>query len=106
MAKTFDNITDLKIGLLNEIDADTQKTAPVVATRKTNRKKKGFAEQKRGIDPKSPTVYLLPEEKMYLSRLKAFILLETGEKTTDHALVMMALKEYAKQHFKDFKQEL
>lgn len=58
--------------------------------------------QDKCITPKSPTIYLLKEEKVYLDRLKAFILLETGEKTSDHELVMTAVKEYAGKHYKDF----
>ncbi len=54
------------------------------------------------ITPKSPTIYLLKEEKVYLDRLKAFILLETGDKMSDHELVMTAMKEYAGKHHKEF----
>jgi len=54
------------------------------------------------IGPKSPSIYLLKGEKQYLDRLKAFILLETGKKTTDHELVMKALKEYASKNHKEF----
>ena len=54
------------------------------------------------IGPKSPSIYLLKGEKQFLDRLKAFILLETGEKTTDHELVMKALMEYANRNHKEF----
>ena len=36
----------------------------------------------------SPTVYLLPEEKVYFKRLKAHILLISGESISDHQLIM------------------
>ena len=75
---------------------------------KRNRKKGKEKEEGEGekqdkvITPKSPTIYLLKEEKVYLDRLKAFILLETGDKTSDHELVMTAVKEYAGKHYKEF----
>ena len=59
--------------------------------------------QDQGIGPKSPTIYLLSEEKNYLERLKAYITLTTGKKMTDHTLVMNALKEYVRKEYKGFK---
>ena len=70
--------------------------------RKKGRERGEEESQDKCITPKSPTIYLLKEEKVYLDRLKAFILLETGDKTSDHELVMTAVKEYAGKHFKDF----
>lgn len=70
--------------------------------RKKGRERGEEESQDKFITPKSPTIYLLKEEKVYLDRLKAFILLETGDKTSDHELVMTAVKEYAGKHFKDF----
>ena len=70
--------------------------------RKKGRERGEDESQDKCITPKSPTIYLLKEEKVYLDRLKAFILLETGDKTSDHELVMTAVKEYAGKHFKDF----
>ena len=58
------------------------------------------------ITPKSPTVYLLQDEKKYLDRLKAYILLETGEKTSDHELVMKALEDYVKKNYKEFAKKI
>ena len=75
---------------------------------KRNRKKGKEKEEGEGekqdkvITPKSPTIYLLKEEKGYLDRLKAFILLETGDKMSDHELVMEALKEYVGKNYKEF----
>lgn len=58
------------------------------------------------ITPKSPTIYLLQDEKKYLDRLKAYILLETGEKTSDHELVMKALEDYVKKNYKEFAKKI
>ncbi len=80
--------------------------APRKRHQRTSRKKgkeKGEEENlDKYITPKSPTIYLLKEEKVYLDRLKAFILLETGDKMSDHELVMTAMKEYAGKHYKEF----
>ena len=70
--------------------------------RKKGRERGEEESQDKCITPKSPTIYLLKEEKVYLDRLKAFILLETGEKTPDHELVITAVKEYAGKHYKEF----
>lgn len=70
--------------------------------RKKGRERGEDDSQDKCITPKSPTIYLLKEEKVYLDRLKAFILLETGEKTPDHELVITAVKEYAGKHYKEF----
>ena len=70
--------------------------------RKKGRERGEDESQDKCITPKSPTIYLLKEEKVYLDRLKAFILLETGEKTPDHELVITAVKEYAGKHYKEF----
>lgn len=106
MANTFDSIAQLTTDSMNEIDDGPMKTVRRSEARKTIRKKKVVAEQQKGIDPKSPTVYLLPEEKVFLNRLKAFIMLETGEKISDHVLVMEALQDYAVKNYKGFKHEL
>ena len=58
------------------------------------------------ITPKSPTIYLLQDEKKYLDRLKAYILLETGEKTSDHELVMKALEDYVKKNYKEVSKKI
>lgn len=83
-----------------------EEAAPRKKHQRTSRKKgreKGDEEKlDKCITPKSPTIYLLKEEKVYLDRLKAFILLETGDKTSDHELVMTAVKEYAGKHYKEF----
>ena len=75
-------------------------------TQKKNRKKEKEKEEGEGQDKfitrKSPTIYLLPEEKRYLDRLKAFILLKYGEKMSDHELVMEALREHAEKYYKEF----
>ena len=70
--------------------------------RKKGRERGEEESQDKCITTKSPTIYLLKEEKVYLDRLKAFILLETGEKTPDHELVITAVKEYAGKHYKEF----
>lgn len=57
----------------------------------------------KGITPQSPTVYLLPEEKLFIKKLEAHILLQTGENITDHQLIMEAVNGYAKKHYPDFK---
>lgn len=77
-------------------------------TQKKNQKKGKEKEEEEGegqdkfITRKSPTIYLLPEEKRYLDRLKAFILLKYGEKMSDHELVMEALREHAERYYKEF----
>lgn len=71
-------------------------------SRKNGKEKGGEESLDKRITPKSPTIYLLKEEKIYLDRLKAFILLETGDKISDHELVMTAVKEYAGKHYKEF----
>ena len=54
--------------------------APRKKLQRKSRKKGGQRgeeeSQDKCITPKSPTIYLLKEEKVYLDRLKAFILLE------------------------------
>lgn len=84
---------------------DTQQEKP---KKKCRRNKEAGNKKEPGatIGAKSPTVYLLKEEKTFLDRLKAFILLKTGEKSSDHVLVFKALQEYASKHYKDFEQEL
>lgn len=57
---------------------------------------------RKGITPQSPTVYLLPEEKSFIKKLKAHILLKTGESINDHQLIMDAVREYVKKHHSDF----
>ena len=64
---------------------------------------KNKGSEKKGITPMSPTVYLLPEEKVYFKRLKAHILLISGESISDHQLIMDAVREYAKKHYPDYK---
>ena len=75
-------------------------------TQKKNRKKGKEKEEGEGQDKfitrNRPTIYLLPEEKRYLDRLKAFILLKYGDKMSDHELVMEALKEHAEKNYKEF----
>ena len=124
MANTFNDINDLKTSSMDEtvhgqepqakrndslVEGQVpQEVAPKRSHSKKDRKKvtvKYFQkkdEPGKGIGPKSPTIYLLPEEKTFLDRLKAFILLETGEKMTDHGLVMKALMEYADRHYEEF----
>jgi hypothetical protein len=56
----------------------------------------------KGITPQSPTVYLLPEEKSFIKKLEAHILLKTGKSVNDHQLIMDAIREYVKKHHSDF----
>ena len=114
MGKTFDNINELAIAQTDEPvekEGQQREAAPKRESRTNDRKK--VAPKKEGktveeklsvrvIKSKSPVVYLLPEEKAYLDKLKAFILLETGEKTSDHSIVMAALKDYARKNYKEF----
>ena len=74
--------------------------------RKKGRERGEDESQDKCITPKSPTIYLLKEEKVYLDRLKAFILLETGDKTSDHELVMKALEDYVKKNYKEFAKKI
>lgn len=67
--------------------------------RKRNTNKTGDV---KGICPKSPSVRLLEDEKKFLKRLEAHILLETGETISDHQLIMDAVREYTKKHHPDF----
>lgn len=85
-------------------DKATSKKRPMKKNRmKGKEKREGEGgSQDKTISPKSPTIYVLKEEKVYIDRLKAFILLETGDKMSDHELVMEALKEYAEMHYKEF----
>lgn len=55
-----------------------------------------------GICSKSPIVRLLEDEKRFIKRLEAHILLETGETISDHQLIMDAVREYVKKHYSDF----
>lgn len=107
----FADFAEMKSSVMNESEEKQESQAPQIlqnaapeetlkkAPRKKTRKNAG---PEKGISPKSPTVYLLPEEKVYMDRLKAFILLSTGEKVTDHELVMRAVKGYVNKHFKEF----
>jgi hypothetical protein len=67
---------------------------------KAGSNKKG---DRKGITPKSPTVYLLGEEKSFINKLEAHILLKTGKRISDHQLIMDAIREYVKKHHSDFK---
>lgn len=72
---------------------------------KKKRRRRGKGNQKeesKGICPHSPIVRLLEEEKRFLKRLEAHILLETGETVSDHQLIMDAVREYTKKHHPDF----
>ncbi len=111
MPTPFADFAAMKSSIMNEsaenqepqTPQNTRSAAPEETPKKAPRKKtRKNAEPEKGIGPKSPTVYLLPEEKAYMDRLKAFILLSTGEKVTDHELVMRAVKGYVNKHFKEF----
>ena len=70
---------------------------------KRRRRRKGNKkEASKGICSHSPIVRLLEEEKRFLKRLEAHILLETGETISDHQLIMDAVREYTKKHHPDF----
>lgn len=109
MAKPLPTISSLS-GELDKENAFSQEIeqSDVESALATKQKKKQHkdssrkGENKPGIQPKSPTVYLLPEEKNYLLRLKAALFLESGEKLSGHQLVMSAIYEYAKKHVPEF----
>ncbi len=84
---------------------ETGYTAPEVEPQQKKRRgrKPSMKTEAKGITPQSPTVYLLPEEKLFIKKLEAHILLHTGENVTDHQLIMDAVSEYAKKHYPDFK---
>lgn len=57
---------------------------------------------KKGIGPKSPTVYLLPEEKEYLAKLQGYITYTTGKRYSDHELIIEALHLWVDKNHKEF----
>lgn len=71
--------------------------------KKRQRRKANKKGESKGICSHSPIVRLLEEEKRFLKRLEAHILLETGETVPDHQLIMDAVREYTKKHHPDFK---
>ena len=79
---------------------NTRKDAP--KQKKSRGRKAGEKSDTLGIRPESPTVYLLPEEKLFIKKLKAHIMLETGDSIPDHKLIMDAVREYTKKHYADF----
>ena len=78
---------------------EAQKEPREKKRRKRNTNKTGDV---KGISPKSPIVRLLEDEKRFIKRLEAHILLETGETISDHQLIMDAVREYVKKHYSDF----
>ena len=84
-----------------EIVAEAQ-GAPEKETNETKRRRRKVKTNAKGICSKSPIVRLLKEEKSFLKRLEAHILLETGETVSDHQLIMDAVREYTKKHYPDF----
>lgn len=101
MALPVESIIGLKTRSMNEEEEKTEQhvETPKKALGKGRRKQ---PEPAKRIGPNSPTIYLLQEEKAYIDKLKAFILLTTSEKMTDHGLVMKAVKEFVNKHYKEF----
>ena len=82
---------------------ETQKAAEKEPREKKRRKRNtNKTGDDKGICSKSPIVRLLEDEKRFLKRLEAHILLVTGETVSDHKLVMDAVREYTKKHYPDF----
>lgn len=106
------DITDVRIASFNETNEEGKhqeeppkndnQTPNGLRKKKTSKKRDAQIKSDKGISPRSPTIYLLQEEKTYLDRLKAYITLSTGEKPYDHMLVMAALKEYVRKNYKEF----
>ena len=80
---------------------DAPETEP--REKKRQRRKANKKGESKGICSHSPIVRLLEEEKRFLKRLEAHIVLETGETVSDHHLIMDAVREYTKRHHPDFK---
>lgn len=99
----IDDFADLKPPTIDENDEGQDQARETSKRRPVRNKQKPEPKPEKGIGPKSPTIYLLSEEKNYLERLKAYITLTTGKKMTDHTLVMNALKEYVRKEYKGFK---
>ena len=118
MAKALPSITNLGKDLKAELNHTAeQMTPPDQGTseyqgapedepkaKKLNVGKPNKKGESKGISVKSPTVYLLPQEKSFIKKLEAHILLETGKTTPDHLLIMDAVREYVKNHHPDFKE--
>lgn len=70
---------------------------------KTQRQsKREMKNKQKGITSSSPIVRLLDDEKRFIKKLEAHILLETDEPISDHQLIMDAVREYSKKHHPDF----
>ena len=84
---------------------ETGRTAPNEEPQQKKRRgrKSSIKTEAKGITPQSPTVYLLPEEKLFIKKLEVHIMLQTGENITDHQLIMDAVSGYARKHYPDFK---
>lgn len=106
LGKDLEERKDTKVKEDSPVDSNTEKSPEVPGTEPEPRKRRGRKpvgkNGTRGISTNSPTVYLLPEEKTYLKRLEAHILLEKGENITDHQLIMNAVREYAKKHHPNY----
>ena len=100
----IDDFADLKPPTIDESDKGQDMAKETSKRGLVKSKRKPEPKPEKGIGPKSPTIYLLSEEKNYLERLKAYITLTTGQKLTDHTIVMNALKEYVKKEYKGFKE--
>ena len=100
----IDDFADLKPPTIDESDEGQDLDRDASKRRPVRNKRKPVPKPEKGIGPKSPTIYLLSEEKNYLERLKAYITLTTGQKLTDHTIVMNALKEYVQKEYKGFKE--
>ena len=104
-----DSVTETKDALAEKKNPDgesvieAQKAQEREPGEKKRRKKKtNKAGDVRGISSESPVVRLLEDEKRFIKRLEAHILLETGETVSDHQLIMKAVREYTKKHHPDF----
>lgn len=97
MADTPDNKSITEIPVASENEPKEKKPRG-----KKGETKKETKNVSRGITSKSPIVRLLDDEKSFIKRLEAHILLETGEIVTDHQLIMDAVREYTKKHHPDF----
>ena len=89
MAKELTSLIDIERNLK---ESETPPQRPKTA------KNKG----KGGITVGCPTVYLLPEEKDFIKKLEAHIMLMTGKIVRDHQLIMNAVYEYTKKHHSDY----
>lgn len=104
-----DSVTETKDALAEKKNPDgesvteAQKAQEREPGEKKRRKRKtNKAGDEKGISSGSPVVRLLAAEKLFIKRLEAHVLLETGETVSDHQLIMQAVREYTKKHHPDF----